>query len=107
MASHALSMLALIRGQRAMDLAQLAESIRRNRDLCSMVTETASAEFGWPRLSVEEAVVLLGGKRLYALLSHPDQRGRSVSEARRTIHGNSISPAANPGQLEMFQGEPK
>jgi hypothetical protein len=107
MESYTLTMLALIRGQRAMDLAQLAESIRRNRDLRSIVIETACEEFGWPRLSVEEAVVLLGGKRLYALLSRADQRGRSVSHARRTIHGNSIAPAANPGQLEMFQGEPK
>ncbi len=100
-------MLALIRGQRAMDLAQLAESIRRHRDLCSIVTETACEEFGWPRLSVEEAVVLLGGKRLYALLSNPDQRGRCASQSRRTIHGNSIAPAANLRQVETFQGEPK
>jgi hypothetical protein len=107
MAPQALTMLSLIRGQRAINLAKLAESIRANRDLCHIVTEAACKEFEWACPSVEDAIVLLGGKRLCALLSNPTRRGRSATRIRRAIHGNSIAPAANLHPLETLQGEPK
>ncbi len=106
MASHVLAMLALIRGQRAMNLAKLADYIRANRDFCHSVTEAAREEFGWPCLSVEDAVVLLGGKRLCELLSNPNRGGRSAAPTRPALRGDSIAPAANLRQLESFQGEP-
>ncbi len=85
------SALALIRGQRAINLAELAESIRADRRLSYLVTEAASEEFGCLWLSVEEAIVLLGGERVCALLSVP-RHGRSASQLRRAAHHNRIAP---------------
>jgi hypothetical protein len=107
MAPQAQGMLSLIRGERAMNLTQLADYIRANRDLCHIVTETACEEFGCLWLSVEDAVVLLGGKRLSALLLDPNRRAPSAARSRRRLHGKSIAPVANLRQLETVQGEPK
>jgi hypothetical protein len=100
-------MLALIIGHNAMNLDELAQSIRANHDLCYIVTETACKEFGWPWLSVEDAIVLLGGKRLRGLLSSSNRHGRSASQLHRTLHRNSIPPSANLCLLETFQGDSK
>jgi hypothetical protein len=100
-------MLALLRGQRAINLADLAQCIRANSDLCRIVTETASQEFGWPSPRVEDAIVLLGRKRLGTLLSAPIRRGRSAIQLHRTLHRSSITPRANLYLWETFQGEPK
>ena len=72
-----------------------------------IVTEAACQEFGWPWLSVEQAIVLLGGERLYALLSNPASAAVAVRQPVATLHGNSIAPAANLRQLETFKEEPK
>ncbi len=100
------SALALIRDQRAMNLAELARSIHADRNLCYLVTESACQEFGWPSLSVEDAVVLLGRERLCTLLANqsptsPNWRGRSARQLRRVLHSNET----NLRRLESFQGE--
>jgi len=100
------SAIALIRGQRAINLAQLAESIRADRSLSYLVTEAACQELGCPWLSVEEAIVLLGGERICTLLSAPRRPGRSASQLRRALHRNRIATPANPCPLETFQEEP-
>jgi hypothetical protein len=107
MAPPAQTMLFLIRGHGAMNLAKLADYFRANRYLCHLVTETACEEFGCPWLSVEDAVVLLGGKRLCALLSKPNRSGRGAAQIGRSLRGKSIAPVANLRQLETVQGEPK
>jgi hypothetical protein len=98
---------ALIRGSRAMDLAELARFLQADRNLCYLVTEAACQEFGWPWLSLEEAILLLGGQRLSALLSNPHQRGRSARQLSRALHRNHTAPAANPHRSETFQGKTK
>jgi hypothetical protein len=90
-----------------MDLAQLADSIRANRNLCLIVTETACREFGVSSLRVEDAIVLLGGQRLGALLSNPRLHVRSANQPRRNVHLNSIAPSTKSRRLETFQGESK
>ncbi len=90
-ATQSPSALALIRGQRAINLAELADSIRADRWLSYLITQAASQEFGCLWLSVEEAIVLLGGARICALLSVP-RHGRSASQLRRASHRNCITP---------------
>ncbi len=99
------SVITRILGSRAMDLTELARSLQADRHLCYLVTEAACQEFGWPWLSLEEAVLLLGRQRLCALLSNPHQRGRSARQLRRVLHRNHT--AANPRRLETFQGKNK
>jgi hypothetical protein len=99
--------LALILGRSAVDLAELARSLQADRSLCYLVTEAACQEFGWPWLSVEDAIVLLGRQRLCALLSSPARRGRSARQLRRALYRNHTAPAADPRRLENFQGENK
>jgi hypothetical protein len=89
-----------------MDLAELARSLQADRNLCYLVTEAACQEFGWPWLSLEEAILLLGRQRLGALLSNPHQRGRSARQLR-TLLCNHTASAANPRRLETFQGKTK
>jgi hypothetical protein len=101
------SPLSLLPGQRPVNLATLAEAIRADRSLCYFVTEAACAEFGYPWLSVEDAIVLLGVSRLRALLASPVRRGRSAAQLRRVLHRNSITPPADLRSRENFQGEPK
>ena len=90
------SALALIRGQRAINLSQLAQSIRADRSLCYLLTEAACQDLGYPWLSLEEAIVLLGGERICTLLSAPHRRGRSASQLHRALHRGPIAPAASP-----------
>jgi hypothetical protein len=71
--------LALMSLQRSIDLAGLACIIAADRDLRHRVTAAASRESGWPLLKVEEAIVLLGLQRLYAL----------VSDAAETLQGRT------------------
>jgi len=101
------TLLDLIHGQHAMNLAELADSIRADRNFCNVVTEAASQEFGWPELKVEDAIVLLGGKRLCNLASAPVPGGRPAIKSRRTFHNNSFTPSANLSLLETIQEEPK
>jgi hypothetical protein len=89
------SALALIRSQRAINLAQLANSIQADRSLSYRVTEAACQELGYPWLSVEEAVVLLGGERICAILSNPRRPGRSAGQLRRALSRNRIAFATN------------
>jgi hypothetical protein len=100
-------MLALIGGERVINLAELVRTIEANRNLSYFVTEAACQEFGWPWLSVEEAIVLLGRKRLCALLSTPGLQGRSASQFAGLPHTNRNTSAANSRHPEMFQGEPE
>jgi hypothetical protein len=101
------SVIAPILGSRAMDLAELAGCLQADRNLCYLVTEAACQEFGWPWLSLEEAILLLGRQRLGALLSNPHQRGRSARQFSRALPRNHTAPAANPRRLETFQGQTK
>jgi hypothetical protein len=55
-----------------MNLAELTRCIGADRALCRRVTATASREHGCPRPRVEEAIVLLGQRGLYALLATPE-----------------------------------
>ena len=100
------SLLALIHGPHAMNLAELADSIRADRHFCNVVTETACREFGWPQLKVEDAIVLLGGKRLRTLASAPVPHGSAI-KLHRILNNNSSTPSANLCLLETFQEEPK
>jgi len=92
---------------RAINLAEMAESIRANQKLCYIVTEAARNEFGWNSLRVEDAIVLLGGQRLSELLSSPKLRGRSSKSSLRKHHNSSTAAVANLCLLGKFQGEPK
>jgi len=62
------SMLALIAGQRTLDLEELTRSISSDRELCRQITDAACQESGWPLVSVEQAIVLLGRKQLTSQL---------------------------------------
>jgi hypothetical protein len=104
---HWHSVLALIQNQRAINLAQVAQSIRADRDLCDSVARAVCEEFGWPRLKVEDAIVLLGRKRLCALLSVEIQRARPATALSHTIHSNGTIHSTNLCLLETFKGEPK
>jgi hypothetical protein len=106
-AAQSRSELARICGARAINLAEMAESIRANRDLCSIVTEAACKEFGWRWLSVEDSIVLLGAYRLRELLSSFHPHGRSASECCRTFRNNGIASSTKLCLLETFQGETK
>lgn len=101
------SLLAQLRPQRAINLRELAASIRADRILCYLVTEAACRDFGWPWLNVEEAIVLLGRQRLCALLAEPTPRGRSASQLRRALHTSSIAPSVNLCPSETLQGKLK
>ncbi|MGA3125282.1 MAG: hypothetical protein ABSD13_01085 [Candidatus Korobacteraceae bacterium] len=99
------SVLALIRVQRAFNLAEIAESIRADGRLSHLVAESACLAFGYHRLSIEEAIVLLGSQRLCSLLSCQHRHGRSAKQFRSALYLNSITTAANLSLLEMFQEE--
>ena len=81
----------------------MADSIQADRSLSYRVTEAACQEFGFPWLSVEEAIVLLGGERICALLSAPRRPGRSASSTAPHPYRNRV----NACPLETFQEEPK
>jgi HD-like signal output (HDOD) protein len=100
-AKNSCSALDLIRNQPAINLSQLSESIRADRSLSYRVTEAACQEFGFPWLSVEEAIVLLGVQRIRALLSASRRPGRSAAQLRRILYRNRIAC-----QLEPLQEEP-
>lgn len=52
-----------------MDLAELAQAITADRNLCRRVIKAAMQECNdWPRLTIEQAIVLLGRERLAAQL---------------------------------------
>ena len=85
------TLLALIGGQRAINLAELARAIAADRDLSCRVTEAACQEFGWPWLSVEQAIVLLGRERL-------------AGHILRFLHLNRNSPAERASLPELLQG---
>jgi hypothetical protein len=96
---------ALIRGQRTMDLAELARSIAADPNLYNRVTKAASQEFGWTWVSLEQAIVLLGRQGLSALLfSMPARPGRSASRLHHPVYANHTS-AAGPGLLGNPQEE--
>jgi len=99
--------LALILGQHVFNLAELAESIRADRMLSHLVTEAACLEFGWSWLSIEQAIVLLGSRRLCSLLSRRHGNGRSASRFRCALHVSNITTAANLGLLEKSQEKPE
>jgi len=85
------ALLALIGGQRVIDLAEIARAIAANRNLCSRVTEAACREFGRPWLSVEQAIVLMGRERL-------------ASHILCFLHLNRNPPAEHLPLLELHQG---
>jgi hypothetical protein len=58
------AMLARVTGHSVINLAELSAAIASDRRLSRQVREAAAREFGWPGLSVEEAIVLLGRDRL-------------------------------------------
>jgi hypothetical protein len=106
-AAQSHSVLDLILGQRAFNLAELAEAIRADRRLSHHVTETACLESGWPWLSIEQAIVLLGSQRLCSLLSCLHRHGCSASQFCSALYGNSITTATDLRPLETFQEEPE
>jgi hypothetical protein len=61
--------LALLLTSRVTNLAELTRSIAADDNLQRRVTETASREHGCSHPGVEEAIVLLGKRRLSALLA--------------------------------------
>lgn len=101
------AMLALIFGQRVIDLAELARFIGSGSDLCYRITEAACQEFGWAWLSLEEAIVLLGRDGLYRILCSPRRPGRSARQLRRVLNFNHAAPTAALRFPEIFQGGTK
>lgn len=99
--------LALIRGQRVINLAELAESIRADRKLTYLVTEAACGASGRPNLSVEQAIVLLGGEALCALLSAPHGHRRFANRRQSQLQLNHISSTTSLTPLHTFQEEPE
>jgi hypothetical protein len=93
-APQAVAMLALIGGQRVINLAELARAIAADRNLCCRVTQAACREFGWPWLNVEQAIVLLGREGLASQFLH-------------LSHTNRNPAATNLRRLEPFPGEPE
>jgi hypothetical protein len=87
------SMLTLVAGQRRIDLQELARAIASDRELSRQVTAAACQEFGWPRLSVEQAIVLLGRERLTGQLlrveSHHRKPAASAWSAPRPCKGRA------------------
>jgi hypothetical protein len=59
-------MLDLLRGDSSINLAELAEAITADLNLCIRVMEAAVEECGCPALTVEQAIVVLGRERLAA-----------------------------------------
>lgn len=101
------ALLVLIFGQRVIDLAGVVRFIGAGGDLCHRITEAACQEFGWPWLSLEEAVVLLGREGLYRILCEPRHPGRSAGQLRRVLNTNHTAPTAALRTPEIFQGETK
>ena len=61
-------MLAVLRGDSSISLTELAQAITADRNLSVQVIKAAIQECGWPALTVEQAIVLLGRERLVAQL---------------------------------------
>jgi hypothetical protein len=85
------ALLSLIGDQHAINLAEFAWAIAADRNLCCRVTRSACREFGWPCLSVEPAIVLLGRERL-------------ASHILRLLHTNRNPPAEQLRLPETLQG---
>lgn len=98
--------LALLRPRCAIDLADLTLAIKANPYFCYLVTEAACLQFGWPRLTIEDAVVLLGRRGLYALLADPDPYGRSATQLRRAFR-TTITSTASLSRSRTSQGKVK
>ena len=58
----------VLRGDSSINLAELAQAIAADRTLCRRVIKEAIHECGWPAVTVEQAIVLLGRERLIAQL---------------------------------------
>ena len=85
------ALLSLVGSQRAINLAELARAIAADRNLSCHVTQAACREFGWPWLSVEQAIVLLGRERL-------------AGQILRFLHLNRNSSAERLPLPELLQG---
>lgn len=85
-------MLALLRGRSSMNLAELAQAIKADHRLRRRVIRAAIQECGWPALTVEQAIVLLGRERLAA-------------QFLRVPNLNRIAQPGSPCQQGPFQGE--
>jgi hypothetical protein len=85
--------LALLANRQSLNLAELAGAIGSNVPLGEQVMQAARREFRWPRLRLEDAIVLLGACRLRAILlaSRPEANSRRL---RRPVHHNRIAPGA-------------
>ena len=63
-------MLTVLRGQSVMNVAELAQVITADHNLCRRVIKAAIEECGCPALTIEQAIVLLGRERLAAQFLH-------------------------------------
>lgn len=104
---HKVALLALVRGQRPLNLARLAQSILTDPNLSYQVTEAACQEFGYAWLSVEQAILLLGRQRLSMLLSGPVSYGRSARQLQHLLRSNGFTPADSLRPSKDFQEESK
>jgi hypothetical protein len=85
------TLLALVGSQRAINLAELTRAVAADRSLSCHITQAACQEFGWPWLSVEQAIVLLGRERL-------------AVQILRFLHFNRNPPAEPLPLPELLQG---
>ncbi|MGC2210595.1 MAG: hypothetical protein WA532_10840 [Candidatus Korobacteraceae bacterium] len=85
------TLLALVGSQRAINLAELTRAVAADRNLSNHVTQAACQEFGWPWLTVEQAIVLLGRERL-------------AGQILRFLHINRNPPAERLPLPELLQG---
>ena len=86
-----------------MDLGEVARCIRADSMLCNRVTEAARKEFHWTCSRVEDAIVLLGGERICALLSPTVRRHHSFAKLGRSLRGNRVACFPKPLLLETIQ----
>ena len=84
---------------KVMNLAELSRSIRAHQHLRRLVVEEAQREPGWMGLSVEEAIVLLGQRRLYALVVNTAGEG---APDRSSMPRGSTGPSRGTAQGKLL-----
>ncbi len=83
---------------KVMNLAELSRSIRAQHHLCRRVMEAARREPGWMDASVEEAIVLLGQRRLRELVVDATCNA-SLQDGSLPDHSSGQSRDRYEGQL--------
>ena len=101
---HGDGMLTLHHLQQPVDLANVSRLIAADSSLSQRVTEAARAESGWPRVEVGDAIVLLGVRRLYAVLfCHASKNRLRANRRNRLYCDRALSCASRSFQIRNIQ----